>query len=90
MLGPRWLHMHRHKHREEVQRLKAELLSLQSSSKGGSQAADRSKKDLDKTRCAEGQGLSADVITRLGWHCLVQGQHSPNIQRKIVHESRLG
>ena len=44
--------MRRHKHREEVQRLRAELLALQSSSKGGSQAMDRHRKDLEKTKCA--------------------------------------
>jgi len=42
----------RAKHREEVARLKAELGSVQSSSKGGQQAVDRTRKDLDKTKCA--------------------------------------
>ena len=42
----------RSKHREEVAKLKAELGSVQSSSKGRLQAADRSKKELDKTKCA--------------------------------------
>lgn len=40
----------RQKHREEVTKLKQELSSLQSSSKGGMQAVDRTKKDLEKTR----------------------------------------
>ncbi len=44
--------MSRQKHREEVLRLKQELQALQSTSKGGQQATDRTKKDLEKTRCA--------------------------------------
>ena len=42
----------RQKHREEVLRLKQELQALQSTSKGGQQTSDRTKKDLEKTRCA--------------------------------------
>ena len=42
----------RQKHREEVLRLKQELQALQSTSKGGQQATDRTKKDLEKTKCA--------------------------------------
>lgn len=41
----------RSKHREEVAKLKTELGTVQSSSKGGQQAADRSKKEMDKTKC---------------------------------------
>ncbi len=41
----------RQKHREEVQRLKAELAALSSSSKGGSAAADKARKELEKLRC---------------------------------------
>ena len=44
--------MCRTRHREEVAKLKAELGSVQSSTKGGLQAADRSKKEMDKTKCA--------------------------------------
>jgi len=42
----------RQKHREEVLKLKQELQALQSTSKGGQQATDRTKKELEKTRCA--------------------------------------
>lgn len=44
--------MCRTRHREEVAKLKAELGSVHSSTKGGLQAADRSKKEMDKTKCA--------------------------------------
>ena len=44
--------MSRQKHREEVLKLRQELQSIQSTSKGGQQATDRTKKDLEKTRCA--------------------------------------
>jgi hypothetical protein len=33
-------------------KLKQELASLQTTSKGGQQGLDRTKKDLEKTRCA--------------------------------------
>ena len=42
----------RQKHREEVLKLRQELQAIQSTSKGGQQATDRTKKDLEKTRCA--------------------------------------
>ena len=40
----------RQKHREETLKLKQELASLQSTSKGGQQASDRTRKELEKTR----------------------------------------
>lgn len=43
---------HRQKHKEETLKLKQELASLQTTSKGGQQGLDRTKKDLEKTRCA--------------------------------------
>lgn len=59
----------RAKHREEVARLRTELGSMQSSSKGGQQAVDRTKKDLDKTRHAL-QCLRHDAFETLHWPCL--------------------
>jgi hypothetical protein len=49
------------KHREEVTKLKQELSGLQSSSKGGQQAVDRTKKDLEKTRCPSFYNTAACV-----------------------------
>ena len=42
--------LRRQKHREETLKLKQELVSLQNTSKGGQQASDRTKKELEKTK----------------------------------------
>ena len=42
--------LRRQKHREETLKLKQELAALQSTSKGGLQASDRTKKELEKTK----------------------------------------
>ena len=44
--------LHRKQHREEVVRLQQQLKSTSATSKGGAAEADRTKKDLEKTRQA--------------------------------------
>lgn len=49
----------RKQHREELVRLQQQLKSSSASSKGGAVEAERTKKDLDKTRWAVLQGVYA-------------------------------
>ena len=65
--------MSRQKHREEVLKLKQELQALQSTSKGGQQATDRTKKDLEKTRRALAPYLLLQVIHFSGLHWQIAG-----------------
>ena len=70
--------MSRQKHREEVLKLKQELQALQSTSKGGQQATDRTKKDLEKTRRALAPYLLLQVIHFSGLHWQIGRYHVPH------------